>query len=278
LGRSIYKTDIEQGMKWDFFIIIRPRSPLTFLLLKPMEIIKVERLDHLGVVAGVINDLKLIEIIDERIGVGQDEQITTGEAVAAMILNGLGFANRPLMLMPEFFENKPLALLFREGIEAKHFNRFKLGRSLDKLHAYGCDLLFSELAASGCQAEELDLRFRSLDTTTFSLTGEYLPESDTEAITIRHGYSKDHRPDLKQAVLELIVSQDGGVPLFSKSWDGNSSDNTIFKERAASLVEGLRSSPTPSYLVADSKLYTEASAKLLEQIGYPDSGHALYCE
>ena len=255
-------------MKWDFFIIIRPRSLLTFLLLKPMEIIKVERLDHLGVVAGVIKDLKLIEIIDERIGVDQDEQITTGEAIAAMILNGLGFANRPLTLMPEFFENKPLALLFREGIEARHFNRFKLGRSLDKVHAYGCDLLFSELAASGCQAEELDLRFRSLDTTTFSLTGEYLPESDTEAITIRHGYSKDHRPDLKQAVLELIVSQDGGVPLFSKSWDGNSSDNTIFKERAASLVESLRSSPRPSYLVADSKLYSEASAKLLEQIGF----------
>lgn len=170
-------------MKWDFFIIIRPRSLLTFLLLKPMEIIKLERLDHLGVVAGVIKDLKLIEIIDERIGVDQDEQITTGEALAAMILNGLGFANRPLTLMPEFFENKPLALLFREGIEAKHFNRFKLGRSLDKVHAYGCDLLLSELAASGCQAEELDLRFRSLDTTTFSLTGEYLPESDTEAIT-----------------------------------------------------------------------------------------------
>ena len=233
-----------------------------------MEIIKVERLDHLGVVAGVIKDLNLIEIIDERIGVDQDEQITTGEALAAMILNGLGFANRPLTLMPEFFENKPLALLFREGIEAKHFNRFKLGRSLDKVHAYGCDLLFSELAASGCQAEELDLRFRSLDTTTFSLTGEYLPESDTEAITIRHGYSKDHRPDLKQAVLELIVSQDGGVPLFSKSWDGNSSDNTIFKERAASLVECLRSSPTPSYLVADSKLYTQASAKRLGQIGF----------
>lgn len=233
-----------------------------------MEIIKVDRLDHLGLVAGVIRDLSLIEIIDQRIGVDDLEEITTGEAVAAMILNGLGFANRPLTLMPAFLENKPLDLLIRDDVRAEHFNRFKLGRALDKIHAYGPDLLFSELAFVSCQAEGIDLRFRSLDTTTFSLSGHYLPESDIEAITITHGYSKDHRPDLKQAVLELIVSQDGGVPVFSKSWDGNSSDNTIFKERAGAIVESLRSSPAPCYLVADSKLYSEDNATVLSSLGF----------
>ena len=233
-----------------------------------MEIIKVDRLDHLGLVAGVIRDLSLIEIIDQRIGVDDLEEITTGEAVAAMILNGLGFANRPLTLMPAFLENKPLDLLIRDDVRAEHFNRFKLGRALDKVHAYGPDLLFSELAFVSCQGEGIDLRFRSLDTTTFSLSGHYLPESDIEAITITHGYSKDHRPDLKQAPLELIVSQDGGVPVFSKSWDGNSSDNTIFKERAGAIVESLRSSPAPCYLVADSKLYSEDNATVLSSLGF----------
>ena len=190
-----------------------------------MEIIEVERLDHLGVVAGMIKDLNLIDIIDTRLGVDPGEEITTGEAVAGMILNGLGFANRPLTLMPRFFENKPLDLLFREGVEAKYFNRFKLGRALDKVHAFGCDLLFSEIASRGSQA--IDLRFRSLDTTTFSLTGDYLPESDKEAVTITQGYSKDHRPDLKQAVLELLVSQDGGIPLMSKTWDGNKNGHQL---------------------------------------------------
>ena len=117
-----------------------------------MKIIKVERLDHLGVVAGVIKDLNLIEMIDKHLGVDPYEEITSGEAVASMILNGLGFANRPLTLMPAFFQNKSLDLFFREGLEAKHFNRFKLGRTLDKVHAYGCDLLFSELAFSLIQS------------------------------------------------------------------------------------------------------------------------------
>ena len=34
---------------------------------------------------------------------------------------------------------------------------------------------------------------------------------------------------LKQAVLELMVSQDGGIPILCKCWDGNASDNTVFK-------------------------------------------------
>ena len=99
-------------------------------------------------------------------------------------------------------------------------------------------------------------RFHHLDTTSFALSGDYVPESDEQAITITHGHSKDHRPDLKQAVLELMVSQDGGVPFVSKSWDGNASDTQIFQERAAALMTTLTRSPTPRYLVADSKLYT----------------------
>src|SRR3954462_7017446 len=111
-----------------------------------MESVSVERLDHLGIVASVIKDLGLIEMIDARLLVHDQEEITAGEAVAGMILNGLGFSDRPLTLTPQFFANKPVALLFREGVSAEHFNRFKLGRSLDKGFAYGCDTLFSEVA------------------------------------------------------------------------------------------------------------------------------------
>src|SRR6266699_5832053 len=108
-----------------------------------MEQVRVERLDHLGVIASVIQDLGLIAMIDTRLVPDDQEVITPGEAVAAMILNGLGFANRPLSLTPQFFTNKPLDLLFRPGVRAEMFNRFKLGRTLDEVHTYGCDLLFS---------------------------------------------------------------------------------------------------------------------------------------
>lgn len=70
-------------------------------------------------------------------------------------------------------------------------------------------------------------------------------------MAMTHGYAKDHRADLQQAVLELMVSQDGGVPLLSKSWDGNASDPKVFQERARALLTTFQNSPGPRYGVAD---------------------------
>ena len=87
-----------------------------------------------------------------------------------------------------------------------------------------------------------------------------MPETDVQTIAITHGYSKDHRPDLKQVVLELMVAQDGGVPFLSQSWDGNASDTVVFKERCEALITQFEASESPRYLIADAKLYTEANA------------------
>src|SRR5919199_2760062 len=125
-----------------------------------MEQVRVERLDHLGLIAAVIKGLGLIDLIDSRLVPDEQERITPGEAVAGMILNGLGFASRPLSLTPQFFANTPLDLLLHPGINAEMFNRFKLGRTLDDASAYGCDLLFQELALAICAQEGIELRFK----------------------------------------------------------------------------------------------------------------------
>lgn len=152
-----------------------------------MTSVQVERLDHLGVIASTMKDVGLVDMIDARFVPHAQEAITTGEAVAGMILNGLGFANKPLSLTPRFFANKPLDLLFRQGVQAEMFNRFKLGRTLDEVQAYGCDLLCSELALAVCDKEGIAQRFHHLDTTSFALSGDYVPETDEQAIRITHG-------------------------------------------------------------------------------------------
>src|SRR5437763_4051671 len=87
-------------------------------------------------------------------------------------------------------------------------------------------------------------------------------------MAITYGYSKDHRPDLKQAVLELMVAKDGGVPLMSQSWYGNASDTVVFKERCEALLMQFAASETPRYLIADAKLYTEAHAPNLARLPF----------
>lgn len=230
--------------------------------------LEINRLDHYGVVAGVIKDLKLIEQIDGLLGEHDQSDISNGEAIAGMIINGLGFIDRPLSLTPQFFENKPLGILFRPGVSAEHFNRFKLSRTLDAVHNYGCEDLFGNLAASVCHQEQVNCRFGCEDTTSFSVTGEHLPDQDTQAVTITHGYSKDHRPDLKQVVLEMMTSQDGGIPLLMKCWDGNSNDNTIFQYRAKELIEAWKDLETPHYLIMDSKGYSQKNAINLNSLNF----------
>jgi len=149
----------------------------------------------------------IVELIDSHFENDDKEHISTGEAIAGMIINGLGFTQLPMSLTPKFFENKPLDILFRDGIEASYFNRFKLGRALDDVHGYGIEALFSKIALNVCEQEGVNMDYSHLDTSSFSLTGEYIPDTDENAIRITHGYSKDHRPDLKQAVLELVVTQ-----------------------------------------------------------------------
>jgi transposase len=159
-----------------------------------------ERLAHRGLIACMMKDVGLISMIDARLIPDEQEEITPGEAVAGMILNGLGFAHRPLALTPQFFTNQPLDLLLRPGVRAEMCHRFKLGRPLDAVQAYGCDLLLREWALAGCVQERMAQRFHHLDTTSFSLSGDDAPERDEHAMRITHGSSKDHRPDLKQAV------------------------------------------------------------------------------
>ena len=236
--------------------------------------LKIKRLDHHGIVSGVIDDLRVVELIDQQLPQDEKQEITPGEAVKGMIMNGLGFSNRPLSLSPQFFTNLPLEHLFRTGVEASHFNRHKLGRTLDQCYNFGCESLFSLLAHQACEIEQVDTKFNSLDSTSYSLTGQYArDEEDTSdgdeiPIQIKHGYSKDHRPDLKQVVQEMIVSQDGGIPLACKNWDGNASDTTIFKERAQALVEEFKATDAPKFCVADSKLYHQANAEFLSQLNF----------
>lgn len=228
----------------------------------------IERLDHLGIIAGVIKDLQIEELINKRLGIYPDESLSAGETVAGMIINGLGFTSKPLSLTPLFFEHCPLLLLFREGVNAEDFNRFKLGRVLDRCHGYGTELLFGEIALSVCRQEQVDTRFNSLDTTSFTLSGDYLAKTEDDTVAIRLGYSKDHRPDLKQVMLEIMVCHDGGIPLLGKALDGNASDNTVFAQRSQQLVESFQSAETPRYLIADCKLYTEGNAANLKDLRF----------
>ena len=61
-----------------------------------------KNMDHLGIVAMVCREIDLAGEIGRIVGVDPRQKVTCGEAVVAMVLNALGFVDRPLYLFPEF--------------------------------------------------------------------------------------------------------------------------------------------------------------------------------
>jgi len=84
--------------------------------------IEFKNIDHLGIIAGIIDSIGLVEIINELIGQETGEKISPGHVVKAMLLNGLGFLSSPLYMFPEFFEDKPCEHLIGKGVKAEYLN------------------------------------------------------------------------------------------------------------------------------------------------------------
>ena len=67
------------------------------------EEIEIKNLNHLGIIAGIIDEIGIVEKVNKLIGTDSKEKINCGEVVKAIILNGLGFISQPLYLFSNFF-------------------------------------------------------------------------------------------------------------------------------------------------------------------------------
>jgi transposase len=219
-----------------------------------------QRLDHLGIVAGICWEIDLAGQMDRIVG-PTDRQVSVGEAVQAMVLNALGFVSRPLCLTPEFFANKPLERLLRPGLTAEMLNGESLGRALDILYEAGPTEIFAQVASHALRLWGIRHRFVHLDTTSLSVEGEYEGPEEPGVVHITHGYSRDERPDLKQVVVAWLTSYRSALPLWIQALEGNASDTHTFQVVEAYIAQ-LQEGEMP-YLVADRALYSEDNLQRL---------------
>ena len=225
-------------------------------------------LDHLGLVAGMFDELGIGEVLDQA--TLQDpamRDLTVGEAVKAMVLNGLGFINHALYLVPRFFHNKPTSRLISPRVAPAQLNDDALGRALDTLYQYGVTALYSLIAVRAAKRLGLVSTFAHLDTTSFHVDGRYNSDQapDEQVVQITRGYSRDHRPDLNQVMLEVMVEHQAGIPILMKPLSGNSSDGPEFGHLVKEHIAHLHTTYGTTYLVADSALYSDANLQQLAE-------------
>lgn len=226
-----------------------------------------KNIDHLGIVAAVCKEIGLVEEVDKIVGVGDKQIVTTGEAVMAMVINGLGFVNRPLYLTPEFMKNKPMELFFREDLKPGDFNDDTLDRALDRLYENNPTSIFMHIALKTAKKFGIERKFLHLDTTSMSVQGEYkFEEEDMVPIQITNGHAKNKRFDLNQFVISLISSSHADFPLWMSVLSGNSSDKKHFREVIQQFSKELSDSDTLTYFVMDSAMYTDPNIKAMSPL------------
>ncbi|MEH1868497.1 MAG: IS1634 family transposase [Nostoc sp.] len=245
--------------------------------------IEVKNLNHLGIVAGIIDEIGLVDQINKILGQHPQSKVSAGQAVKAMILNGLGFVSGTLYMFPKYMDSYACEHLIGEGVLPEHLNDDRLGRVLDQLYLKGLSGIFTLIALAAVKKYGVDLSSLHLDSSSLHLHGEYktgLPEVAFERnaptenedkllelapqpINITYGYSRDHRPDLKQFIIELICSSDGDIPIFLKAASGNQSDTKTF---ARTLVNFRENIDTDALMVADSALYSAENLNLMKSL------------
>jgi transposase len=132
-----------------------------------------------------------------------------------------------------------------------------IGRALDRLFdADRAGLLTEVVLAAG---HGFGVSFDELhnDSTSVRFCGQYRQARGRRmrgrrAPFITYGYSKDHRPDLKQLLFILTTTRDGAVPIQFRCADGNESDSRTHADTWDALCRV--AGRTDFLYVADSKL------------------------
>lgn len=179
-----------------------------------------------------------------------------------LLLRNLIVARKPLYALGEWAAPFEPATLGLKPKEVQLLNDDRIGRCLDRL--FDADRASMVLAVVVAAVRKFKVRLTELhnDSTTVSFSGKYF-EADGRRVRgkptlrITHGHSKARRPDLKQILYELTVTEDGAIPIHYQTHDGNVTDDQTHR-RTWDVLRELVGGPDFLY-VADSKLCTEAN-------------------
>lgn len=219
--------------------------------------LRTERLGPLPIVNRFLDRLGLDGLLADFVP-SQDRDTGLPYAKAlGVLLRSIIVEREPIYRQQETVQTFAPAMFGVEAGEVARLGDDRIGRALDRLFdADRAALLTKAVVRVG---QRFGVSFDELhnDSTTIRLTGQYRyargrSMRGKRAPWITFGYSKDHRPDLKQLLFILTTSADGGIPVQFRCEDGNRSDVDTHIETWETLR---RVAGKPNFLyVGDSKL------------------------
>jgi len=213
--------------------------------------------------------LRLDELLEDAV---QDRdrrrKLPIPRALGVFVRNLL-LSRYPLYEIPQWTKGYVPELLGLAPAEMRLLNDDRIGRCLDRLFAVDRAQLLTALVVGMTREFDMDLKILHNDSTTITFTGQYPHRGGGEAspLHITYGHNKDHRPDLKQLLFDLTVTEDGSVPVWVGLHDGNVTDDQTHLDTWTALRQ-IVGRPDFVY-VADSKLcVTETLTSITGQGGH----------
>jgi transposase len=139
-----------------------------------------------------------------------------------------------------------------------------VARALDRLAEIDQASLTTKIFLEAASNYDITTDVVHNDSTTFKAYGAYESQSSKGA-KLKHGYSKDKRPDLKQLLYNLCITSDGAIPLYFRTYDGNQADATTHWDTWKSVQGTLQRSDF--LYIADCKLCTDDNLDRIDKAG-----------
>ncbi len=188
-----------------------------------------------------------------------DQRVKPGtDSVLCLLVLNLLISREPVYGVAEWACQYPPDLFNLWVQDLEHLNDDRVGRALDRLFDALDSGVILAVVQQVIQEFRLELDEIHNDSTSVSFFGAY-EGADTEGTmrgkptpAITWGFSKDHRPDLKQLLYILTVTDDGGVPIYFQTSSGNTTDDNTH-ESTWNVMRQLIDRPDFVY-VADCKM------------------------
>lgn len=215
--------------------------------------------------------LKLKELLEEHLPADDVRQTMATPRIVLLLVRNVLLSREPLYGIPEWVAQHAPDLfdLFEQEVEDLRDDR--LGGCLAKLFRSTTPELLLAVVRAAIDEFGVSLDELHNDSTSVSFFGAYagarkpVPKHGRWQPAITWGHSKDHRPDLKQLLFTLTVTNDGGVPLCFQVDSGNTTDDTTHR-RSWDLLTQLAGSCDFLY-VADCKLASRENLRHIASRG-----------
>jgi len=197
-------------------------------------------------------------------------QVPTASGLLVLLRNVL-LSREPLYGVADWGVTQAPDLLELTPAQLAAFHDDCLGRCLDRLFDADCGSVALRAAARAIREFEVSLDELHNDSTTITFHGAYVNAKEEQTVrgrrtpAITWGHNKDHRPDLKQVLYILTVTEDGAVPVQFRVANGNTADDQTHQTTWDVLCQltGRRD----FLYVADSKLATRENMAYVHQRG-----------